>query len=64
LRRFGRRTPNSARNWRATSEAERYRASTNEILDTLFPYKPPTDEELAEMFKPEEGKTLQEILAR
>jgi hypothetical protein len=49
---------------RTTSEAERYRASTNELLDTLFPYKPPTEEELAEMIQPEEGETLQEILAK
>jgi len=49
---------------KATAEAERYRASTNELLDTIFPYEPLTQEELDEMFKPEEGETFDEILAK
>jgi hypothetical protein len=49
---------------RATSEAERYRASTNDLLDIVFPYKPLTEDEIAEMLKPEEGETLQEIIDR
>ena len=49
---------------RASSEAERYRASTNELLDSIFPYKRPTEAELEEMFKPEEGETLRELVDR
>jgi hypothetical protein len=49
---------------RATSEAERYRASTNELLDTLFPYKPPTEEELQVLLQPDDGESLRELVDR
>jgi hypothetical protein len=49
---------------KATSQAERYRASTNELLDVLFPYTPLTKAEIEEMFKPEEGESLREVIDR
>jgi hypothetical protein len=49
---------------RTTSEAERYRASTNELLDTLFPYKPPTEEELQVLLQPDDGESLRELVDR
>jgi len=47
---------------RATSEAERYRVSTNELLDTLFPYKPPTEEDLRVLLQPDDGESLRELV--
>jgi hypothetical protein len=49
---------------KAAAEAARYRASTNDLLDVVFPYKPLTEEELAEMMKPDEGESLREIIDR
>jgi len=49
---------------RAISEAERYRASTNELLDIVFPYKPLTEDELRVLLQPDEGESLREIIDR
>ena len=49
---------------RATSQAERYRASTNDLLETFFPYKPMTEEELQVLLKPDEGESLRELVDR
>ena len=48
---------------KATADAERYHASNNELLNEIFPYVPPTEEELREMMVPDpSGETLADIL--
>jgi hypothetical protein len=41
---------------KASDEARRYRASANDLLDVIYPYKPLTQAETEEMFKPQPGK--------
>ena len=48
---------------RAASDVERYRASNIELMDAIFPYQRPTDAELEELMKPDEGESLSDIIA-
>jgi|GEM_PF-6224371 len=48
---------------KAEAEATRSRAAMKELMDTIFPYVPPTDEELREIMRPDEGDSLEEIVA-
>lgn len=48
---------------RAESDAERYHASANDMLEVIFPYVRPTDAELEELLKPDpSGATPASIL--
>jgi hypothetical protein len=49
---------------RATAEAEKYRASTRELLEELFPDAPTEDELRAAMVPDEDGESLTQILDR
>lgn len=48
---------------KAEAEASRSRAAVKELMDTIFPYVPPTDEELREIMRADEGESLEEIVA-
>ena len=47
---------------RATSEAKEYRAAAYEFLDQIFPYVPPTEEELHELIHGPRGQSPLEVL--
>jgi hypothetical protein len=48
---------------RSEAEAARHRATANDLMDSVFPYIPPTEEELQQLMEPDEGETLEEIVA-